>query len=82
MRNIEFVPILIDTATDDEEGRLVMSDGRLVGVLVRLDGPEQAPLQGWWSLEAGFGALSETSPEPFETLAAASAWVHSALGSA
>ncbi len=83
MPNIDFVPIPIDTASDDQEGRLVMRGSRLVGVLVRLDGLEQAPLQGWWSLEAAFGRLAEeSSPEPFETLAAAGAWVRETLESA
>jgi len=43
--------------------------------LVRLAGEEQAPRQGFWYLEAGFGPLECVKPEPFETLDQASAWV-------
>jgi len=71
---IEFQAIRIDTASDDEEGQLILVDGRLVGVLVRLDAAEQAPLQGCWSLEAGFGPMALLTPEPFRDLDHARAW--------
>jgi hypothetical protein len=73
---IEFQAIRIDTSSHDEEGRLILVDGRLVGVLVRLDATEQAPLQGCWSLEAGFGPLASLTPEPFTDLDHARAWTN------
>ncbi len=75
MSAIKFEPIRIDTASDDEEGRLIMVGGRLAGVLVRLDGAEQAPLHGFWFLEAGFGSLASLKPEPFPSLDDARHWV-------
>jgi len=75
MSAIELRSIRIDTASADTDGCLVMCRGCLVGVLVRLAGEEQAPRQGFWYLEAGFGPLECVKPEPFETLDQASAWV-------
>jgi hypothetical protein len=38
------------------EGRLVLADGQLAGVLMRLDGTTYDPAtKGLWHLEAGFG---------------------------
>ena len=75
MSAIELRPIRIDTTSADVDGRLVMFGGGLVGVLVRLAGEEQAPLQGYWHLEAGFGPLDGMKCEPFETLDEATAWI-------
>jgi hypothetical protein len=80
MSDIAFQSILVDTSSDDEEGRMIMLGGRLVGVLVRLDGIEHAPLQGSWSLEAGFGPMDSLRPEPFKTLNEARAWAERVLG--
>lgn len=74
MSKIEFVAVRLNTASDDEEGRLIMCDGRLVGILARLDAKEQAPLRGYWSLEAGLGPLAEFKPKPFKDLGAACDW--------
>ncbi len=48
------IPVLIDG--QDGAGMLVLADGQLTAVLVRLDG-EAHPLdqRGRWHLEAGFG---------------------------
>ena len=62
MSAIELRPIRIDTTSADVDGRLVMFGGCLVGVLVRLAGEEQAPRQGHWHLEAGFGPLDGMKP--------------------
>ena len=80
MSRVTFEPVRIDTQSDDEDGRLIMVGERLVGVLVRLDSPEQAPLLGYWSLEAGFGPLGWRKEEPFETLDAVRDWVEGLTG--
>jgi hypothetical protein len=51
-------PIEVLTASQDREGQLVLVDGKLAAVLVRLADTCHDPLfQGAWYLEAGFGAL-------------------------
>ncbi len=46
--------VLIDG--HDSEGRLVLADGQLAAVIVRLDGEAHDPAaRGSWHLEAGFG---------------------------
>ena len=84
MAGIDFQPIRVDTASVDEDGRLILWRGRLIGVLVRLEGEEQGHLKGHWSLEAAFGPLDGRRPEPFIDLHAARAWaeatVREALG--
>ncbi len=74
MTGIVFQPIRVDTSSQDEEGRLILADGRLVGVLVKLDGVEQGDLRGAWSLEAAFGPLEGCLPEPFSDLDQARVW--------
>jgi len=78
MSVISFQPIRVDTLSADQEGQLILLEDRLIGVLVRLAGDEQAPLQGFWSLEAGFGPLESARPEPFKDMEAARAWVENA----
>jgi hypothetical protein len=52
----------------DEEGQMVLVDGTLVAVLVRLTGPYDDPhLNGKWCVQRGFGPLSE-GDELFPTL--------------
>jgi len=53
-RQITFQPIEVLTASEDREGRLVLVDGKLAAVLVRLSDPL---LRGAWYFEAGFGFL-------------------------
>ena len=46
------------TDSEDHEGCLVLTDGRLAAVLVHLTDPVYDPeLLGAWYLEAGFGVL-------------------------
>jgi hypothetical protein len=55
---ISFQSIEVLTASEDREGCLVLVDGRLVAVLVRLGDTGHDPLLlGAWYLEAGFGLL-------------------------
>ena len=55
---ISFQPIEVLTASEDREGRLVLVDGHLAAVLVRLSDAAHDPLlRGVWYIEAGFGVL-------------------------
>ena len=55
---ISFQPIEVLTASEDREGCLVLVDGKLAAVLVRLNDQAHEPLlRGAWYLEAGFGFL-------------------------
>lgn len=75
-------PILVNTASPDEKGFLVLADGRLIAVLVRVadTGIEQdrEELRGW-HMEAGFGHCAVSVPLLFETLADAVAWMRTQL---
>ena len=54
---------------------MVLVDGTLVAVLVRLTGPYNDPhLHGKWCVQRGFGPLSE-GDEVFSTLEEAEDWV-------
>ena len=80
MSGVDLRPILVDTGGDDCDGRLILARDRLVGVAVRLVSEEQGPLRGLWSLEAGFGPLEFSRPEPFIDLAALESWVLGVIG--
>lgn len=75
-------PILVDTASPDEKGCLVLADGCLVAVLVRVadtgDGQDREKLSGW-HMEAGFGRCAAPVPPLFDTLAEAVGWVRMQL---
>jgi hypothetical protein len=68
-------PISVLTGSDDREGRLVLVNGDLVAVLVRLDGPVHENQRGGWFLEAGFGPCSGPPQPVFDSLAEAQVWV-------
>lgn len=72
---MEFKPVKVATGSADEEGRLVLSEGKLIAVLVRLDDPNHGPAVGQWSLEAGFNGVDSTKPPLFANLAAAERWL-------
>jgi hypothetical protein len=60
--SIDLQPITIETSSADTDGRLVLVDGQLVAVLVRLgDESHGEDLQGTWFVECAFGALSKFS---------------------
>lgn len=69
-------PIPVFTGSGDDDGRLVLADGRLVAVLVRLRDQAHDDLVGAWFLEAGFGPCAEAAAPIFATLDAARDWVH------
>ena len=60
-------PISVDTASPDQVGMLVIANGLLVAVLVRLDAPGHARCGGWF-LGGGLGRLPGARAPPFETL--------------
>lgn len=73
-------PVPLHTGSGDEDGGLVLADGRLVAVLVRLADRAHGELVGHWHLEAGFGPCAEAPPHPvFDSLDAAFAWVNGQL---
>ncbi|KAB1080596.1 hypothetical protein [Methylobacterium soli] len=67
-------PIAVDTASPDRDGMLVMANGLLVGVLVRLDTPEHESFGGWF-MEAGLGRLAGLRIPAFDTLEDATRWL-------
>ena len=75
-------PILVNTASPDEKGCLVLADGCLVAVLVRVadtgDEQNRKKLSGW-HMEAGFGRCAVPVPPLFGTLADAVAWMRMQL---
>ena len=72
---IALQPVRVSVGLLDEEGRMVLVDGTLVAVLVRLTGPYDDPhLHGKWCVQRGFGPLSQGN-EVFSTLEEAEDWV-------
>lgn len=67
-------PIAVDTGSPDRDGMLVIANGLLVAVLVRLEGPEHDDL-GSWFMEAGFGLLQGKRVATFLTLEDATRWL-------
>ena len=72
---MEFQPIKVATGSADEEGRLVLHEGKLIAVLVRLDDSGHGPALGQWSLEAGFNGVDSVKPPLFANLPAAERWI-------
>ena len=68
-------PVPVYTGSGDQEGQLVLADGRLVAVLVRLDDTSHAGLVGAWFLEAGFGPCAQVVAPTFGDLDAAKHWI-------
>jgi hypothetical protein len=62
------------------EGRLILVDGQLAAVIVRLDSKAYALEQvGRWNVEAGFGNCDPLHSSLFETPEEAGAWVERTL---
>lgn len=77
-------PILVDTASLDEKGCLVLAGNRLVAVLVRvarMDVEQDRKEPSGWHMEAGFGPCAVPVPPLFDTLAdaVAVAWMRTRL---
>jgi len=75
---LESMPV--NTGSHDDDGRLVLADGRLVAVLVRLADQAHAEQSGAWFLEAGFGPCACAQFPVFDTLEIARNWVRRQLG--
>src|SRR5215213_5594759 len=70
--------VLIDG--HDSEGNLVLANGDLAAVIVRLDGEcHDLEDQGCWNLEAGFGRCSVRDAPLFKTPEEAGVWVEQTL---
>ena len=75
MIEVTWQPIRVETGTSEEDGRLLLADGKLVAVLVRLsDEYPQTELHGQWFVEAGFGPMLQRH-EIFSTFEDAVAWI-------
>ena len=72
--NLSLQPVQVATESDDAERHLVLADGFLVAVLVRLSDQHEHHA-GKWFLEAGFGAIHSVSPPLFADLDAARGWI-------
>jgi hypothetical protein len=60
------IPVLIDG--HDTDGNLILSDGQLTAVTVRLDGESHGPEhKGLWNLEPGFGKCAVRYAPLFKT---------------
>jgi hypothetical protein len=75
--SLQLQPVQVATGSSDHESQLVLSDGFLVAVLVRLS--DQHEEAGMWFLEAGFGPISGPEQPPFANLDAAQAWIRRRL---
>ncbi len=71
-------PILVDTASPDQAGMLVMINGLLVAILVRLDAPEHER-RGVWFMEVGLGRLAKVRAPIFDTPEDATRWFRQRL---
>ncbi len=66
--DITFQPMRVLIDGHDAEGRLILADGQLAAVFVRLDGTHHDPEhKGWWHLEAGFGKCNIRNVPLFRT---------------
>ena len=63
----------VRTGSQDREGRLVLADGELVAILVRLADEAHGSERGQWFLEVGFGSLTGGTARLFATLGEAEA---------
>ena len=72
--NVVFQALEVATGSDDREGMLVLSNDRLIAVLVRLSNGHGANA-GMWFLEHGFGLLDTTDHPVFADLHAVKRWV-------
>ena len=72
-------PIPVRTGSQDREGQLVLVEGELVAILVRLADEAHGRERGQWFLEVGFGSLMGGKSRLFATLDEAQAWVRDRL---
>ena len=72
---ITLQPIPVMTGSQDQEGRLVLADGQLVAVLVRLADGVHGDKRGGWFLETGYGRRNGPAHPVFASLDEAEIWV-------
>lgn len=78
MASLDMQPIPVRTGSKDKEGRLVLFEGELIAVLVRLDDDMHGDNRGQWFLDAVF-VSKLTRDDPFPTLAEVETWVRQKL---
>ncbi len=72
------IPVLIDG--QDSQANLILADGQLTAVIVRLDSETHPPeTRGYWRLAVGFGKCNVLGPPLFKTPKEAGAWVEQLL---
>jgi hypothetical protein len=71
---ITLQPISVATGSQDEDGRLVLLDGKLVAVLVHLVDEVHETMRGAWYVEAGFGPCAASTARSFASLEEAERW--------
>ena len=79
---LDLQPIEVMTGHDDRDGRLVLFNGQLVAVLVRLESEFYGDQRGGWFLEAGFGLCTGATPPVFPNLGDAQAWIGKQIAAA
>ena len=67
-------PVRVATNSADEDGQLVFSRDRLVGVLIQLSAGH-GELEGRWFLETGYGRLNGNDHPVFSDLDEARDWI-------
>jgi hypothetical protein len=78
--DITFMPMRVLIDGHDTYGNLILSDGQLAAVIVRLDGEHHGREdKGLWNLEAGFGKCADRNAPLFKTPEEAGAWVDQTL---
>jgi hypothetical protein len=78
--DITFMPMRVLIDGHDTYGSLILSDGQLAAVIVRLNGKHHGPEHnGLWHLEAGFGKCNVRDALLFKTPEEAGAWVEQIL---
>jgi hypothetical protein len=78
--DISFHPMRVLIDGHDTEGSLILANGDLAAVIVRLDGQIHDPEhKGLWNLEAGFGRCGVRNAPLFKTPEEAGAWVEQIL---
>ena len=75
---ITFEPVLIDTGSADEEGKLVFIDNRLAAILVKLS-ELHGEDEGVWYVETVFKSTVPARPS-FNTLHDAATWIAHQFG--
>ncbi len=71
-------PIAVNTGSDDRDGMLVMANGMLVAVLVRLATPDHEDF-GNWFVEVALGPLGDRLAPTFGSLDDATRWMRQRL---